>query len=145
MADIYLDELNRVLDSTSQDTPAPILIVLDPLFSFSAQTTSKVAFKRLQTTLWEPLLSSLSSGSPEDEEEERPRKRMRLNKEDALSALYRFSCLVDPPKGRLDKQALGKGVRRKLFEIAGSPDTRDSNRKKLYALWKDEASESDDD
>ncbi|RXW24032.1 hypothetical protein EST38_g1839 [Candolleomyces aberdarensis] len=146
LADIYLDELNKVLESTPQGTPAPILLILDSLFSFSAQTTSKVAFKRLQTTVWEPLLRSLSSGDAEDEEEEeeRPRKRTRLEKDDELSGLYRSSCLLEPSKGRSDKQALGKGVRRKLFEIASSPGTRDSNRKKLYTLWKEEASESDD-
>ncbi|KAF5323517.1 hypothetical protein D9611_005657 [Ephemerocybe angulata] len=150
-ADVYLEELNKVQLSASPDsTPTPLLVLLDPLFAFSTQTTSKIAFKRLKTAVLEPLLESISTEGNSDEEEdedegERPRKRTRLDEEGTLPGLHRSSCLEDPNQGSLDKATLSKGVRRKIFEVASDPTTRDSNRRQLYALWKEEGGSDSDD
>lgn len=105
---------------------------------------SKITFKRIRTSVFEQIFASLSADlqgsedSEDDEEEERPRKRTRLDEEGTLPGLHRCSTLEDPSTGRLDKTALAKGLRRRIFEVAADPATRDSNRRQLYALWKEE-------
>lgn len=147
IADVYLEELDKVQSSAPlEEAPVPLTLIIAPLLSLSAQTTSKVAFKRLRTAAWEPLLESLSPSQVESEdEEERPRKRSRVDKNGTLPGLHRNSCLDDPSHGRLNKDSLCKGVRRKIFEVASDPSTRDSNRRQLYKLWKEEGGMDSDD
>lgn len=131
-----------------EDAPVPLTLIITPLLSLSAHTTSKIAFKRLRIAAWEPLLESLSPSekdSEDEEEDERPRKRSRIDENGTWPALHRNSCLDDPSKGRLDKETLCKGVRRKIFEVASDPSTRDSNRRQLYKLWKEEGAMDSDD
>jgi ribosomal RNA-processing protein 1 len=149
LADVWLEELDKVQKSSlPEEAPAPLTTIVAPLLAFSAQTTSKIAFKRMRTAAWEPLLESLSptdADSDEEEEEERPRKRSRIDEEGTWPGVTGNSCLDDPSKGRLDREVLCKGVRRKIFEVASDPTTRDSNRRQLYKLWKEEGALDSDD
>nr|AAZ14904.1 conserved hypothetical protein [Coprinellus disseminatus] len=149
LADIYLEELDKVQNSaSSENAPVPLTLVIAPLLSLSAQTMSKITFKRLKTAAWEPLLEALSpaaEASEDEEEGERPRKRSRIDEEGTWPGLGRTSCLDDPSRGCLDKETLLKGVRRKIFDVASDPSTRDSNRRQLYTLWKEADSVQDSD
>ncbi|EAU92801.1 ribosomal RNA processing protein [Coprinopsis cinerea okayama7 len=150
LADIYLEELEKVQrKATEADKlhPIPLLLILEPFFTLSAQTTSKLTFKRVESSLWRPLFVSLSSQSDEQDEEDdgRPRKRARLDDDD-LSAVIANSCLRDPSSEKpLSREDLRKQLRRALFDVASRPETRDSSRRQLYVLYKDEEGESDDD
>jgi ribosomal RNA-processing protein 1 len=44
----------------------------------------------------------------------------------------------------MDKGQLRKGVLEYMFEVASQEDTRDSNRRKLYAICKANVDEDDD-
>lgn len=49
------------------------------------------------------------------------------------NACYVHSVSSEPEDG----VALKRKLLRKVFEVASEPDTRDSNRRKMYALWKE--------
>ncbi|TFK30908.1 ribosomal RNA processing protein [Coprinopsis marcescibilis] len=148
LADIYLEELEKVLAQQSdidKQPPVPLILVLNPFLVLATQTASKITFRRIQSALLQPLLDSLSleSGS-DDEDEARPRKRARLSQN--IPIWHNRSCLRDSATEKpLPRDVLQKQIRRALFDCASRPDTRDSSRRKLYALWKEgEGSEEDD-
>ncbi|KAG6814117.1 hypothetical protein H0H92_002112 [Tricholoma furcatifolium] len=151
LADIYLEELNKVLgalstEMSSQPLPAPIHTLLTPFLTLVAQTPVNVTYKRIQSALLDPLFSALSS--PADNEEQPASKRARLatttSEAESYPHLVSNSCYKDPrTEGRVDGPTLRKKLLRSVFEVASQPDTRDSNRRKMYALWKDGASEDD--
>ncbi|KAL0068674.1 hypothetical protein AAF712_004390 [Marasmius tenuissimus] len=146
LADVYLEELDKVLanaPSTSSSTPsAPLLFLLSPFVTLYARTPSSLTIKYLQTSLIDPLLSSLTPLDESEDENPRSRKKRRTNSgstNDAYTHLI-TNCCKDAPVDSLKKSLV-----RHLFEVASQPETRDSNRRKIYAIWKREKEDSDDD
>ena len=88
--------------------------------------------------MFEPLLNALVSET--DLEDSPPKaKRIRLSS-DMPAYLKSNACLDDPElNGQMGGAILKKKLLRKMFEIASQPETRDSNRRKMYALWKEGA------
>ncbi|KAG6901818.1 hypothetical protein C0995_007617 [Termitomyces sp. Mi166 len=150
LADIYVEELDKVLSLSTSPTdslPAPLHPLLIPFLLLAAQTPVSVTYKRIQSALMDPLFSALN---PPPEDEEPLSKRTRLTTTESQPGLY--SCVVinscyENPKteGRVDGPTLRMKLLRLVFEIASRPETRDSNRRKLYALWKDGADEFEED
>ncbi|KAH6916987.1 ribosomal RNA processing protein [Coprinopsis sp. MPI-PUGE-AT-0042] len=142
VADIYLEELDKALVKTSdaeQSLPVPILVAVEPFFNLSARTDSKLTFKRVQSTLWEPLFEAFGSEDVDDEDG-RPRKRVRRAQDAPLEALVAHSCLRDPATEKaLSRDELKRQLRKALFDVASRPETRDSSRRKLYKLYQAEA------
>ena len=63
---------------------------------------------------------------------------------EAYPNLIANACYEDPKtEGKMAGTLLRKMLLRSLFEVASQSETRDSNRRKMYALWK-EANEGDD-
>lgn len=103
----------------------------------------------MQSSILEPLLSALSYGDGDDEDESvdsRARKRPRLD--------FQFSHLVanarvavSEPDGAMSKTTLKKALLKLILDVASEEQTRDANRRKLYAFWRsyadDEAGSSD--
>ena len=55
------------------------------------------------------------------------------------------ACVDDPKgEGKVEGSVLRKRLLRRVFEVASEPETRDSNRRKMYALWKDSVDEDED-
>jgi ribosomal RNA-processing protein 1 len=55
------------------------------------------------------------------------------------------ACMDDPVgEGKVGGSLLRKLLLRKVFEVASEPETRDSNRRKMYSLWKDKARDPDE-
>jgi ribosomal RNA-processing protein 1 len=109
----------------------------------AAQTSTSITYKRIQSALFEPLLSALSLPI---EDQPRSHKRIRLMDSDteAYPNLVANACYEDPKtEGKMGGPLLRKMLLRSLFEVASQPETRDSNRRKMYGLWK-EANEGDD-
>ncbi|TRM66087.1 Nop52-domain-containing protein [Schizophyllum amplum] len=141
ISDIYLEELEKAVASSEDVSPAPLAILLSPFFLLAAGTINSRTYTRVESTIFKPLLSSLS-------EEEQPRtKRARLEAPSAQSSDY--PVLLDNSRvdyasaGKLDKSALRKGVKKAIFDVASSPETRDPSRKRMYALWQADEDEED--
>jgi ribosomal RNA-processing protein 1 len=88
--------------------------------------------------LFEPLLNALV---PETDLKDTPSKAKRIRlSSDTLAYLKSNACLEDPElDGQMEGVILKKKLLRRMFEIASQPETRDSNRRKMYALWKEGA------
>ena len=107
----------------------------------AAQTPTSTTYKRIQSALFEPLFNTLV---PETDPEDTPSKAKRIRlSSDTLAYLKSNACLEVPEiDGPMEGAILKKKLLRRMFEVASQPETRDSNRRKMYALWK-EGSEED--
>ncbi|KAJ6604828.1 nucleolar protein,Nop52-domain-containing protein [Mycena vulgaris] len=147
-ADVFIDELEKVLASASEPIlPAPLSTLLTPFFVLAARTPTSITYKRIQSELFTPLFSALSSPQPRDEDKPPAQKRMRLDpgvqQQQQYPILVSNACFDSPSEGKIDGDILRKKLLRRIFEIASEPDTRDSSRRKMYALFK-ESTEDDD-
>ena len=104
----------------------------------AAQTPTSTTYKRIQSALIEPLFDALVS--ERDLEADPPKaKRIRLSS-DTPTFLKSNACFEDPElDGHMAGAILKKKLLRRIFEIASQPETRDSNRRKMYTLWKEGA------
>lgn len=137
IADIYPEELDKALGSTPSPPPAPLASLLDPFFSLAAQASTSVAYKRIQSALFDPVLNDLAPAGRSDDGEPKT-KRIRLSTESSYPHIVSNSCYSDPTtEGHVEGAVLKKKLLRRIFEVASQPDTRDSNRRKMYALWKE--------
>jgi len=90
--------------------------------------------------LIDPLLGALS---PPDPGELLPERSKAGGTCDDFSTLLINSCL-SPSDEPLDRGQLLKGVLEYIFEVASQEDTKDSNRRKLYAICNANLDEDDD-
>lgn len=157
LSDIYVEELDKTLSilpipPATTPLPAPLSTLLTPFFTLAARTRNAVTYKRLQSALFDPLLSSLSPASTSDDEDQPPNpKRARLSPSASASPavaqyphIVENACVDDPKDGTVEPRTLRRKLLRKVFEVASEPETRDSNRRKMYALWKDGAEDEED-
>ncbi|KAJ6503362.1 nucleolar protein,Nop52-domain-containing protein [Mycena vitilis] len=143
LSDIYIEELEKTLASAPEPMlPAPLSTLLTPFFTLAARTPTSTTYKRIQSELFTPLFSALSS--PQTSEDQPPAKRMRLDPDakQQYPALVANACFDTPLEGPIEGAILRKKLLRQIFEIASEPDTRDSSRRKMYALFK-ESTEDD--
>lgn len=145
LADIYLEELEKALSNfpNPPPPPAPLYTLLRPFLILAAQTSTSMTYKRIQSALFEPLFLTLSNPI---EDQPRSAKRIRLmdGDTDLYPNLVANACYEDPnAEGKIGGALLQKMLLRSLFEVASQPETRDSNRRKMYTLWK-EMNEGDD-
>ncbi|THV07530.1 Nop52-domain-containing protein [Dendrothele bispora CBS 962.96] len=152
LSDIYLEELDKAMKTSSKDSdisPTPLKPLLIPFFRLAARTNASTTSKHLQSTLIQPLLSSFSSSS-EEPGDLRSKKRRRLNsgsdgEEPLYPSINANSCFDEPTSSSLSCPVLKQKILKEIFKIAGEPESRDSNRRRLYALWKEEKDDDDDD
>jgi ribosomal RNA-processing protein 1 len=80
-----------------------------------------------------------------EDDEPRARKRRRVDTQDTYPSIVSNACLDDASaEARLPANILRKQMLRRLFEAASHTETRDSNRRKIYALWKAERDDEDE-
>ena len=145
LSEIWLTELDKACVSASAAAPrkpVPLMSVLAPFLTLAAQTPNKVTYQQIQTNLIDPLLAALSS-PPDSDESPLPKGPKRNSAQDDFSGLLTNSCLSgsDQP---LDRSRLLKGVLEYIFEVASREDSKDSNRRKLYAICNANLDEDDD-
>ena len=140
LAEIWLQELDKA--SADSTTVVPLKLALDPFLSLAARTPNKVTYQKVQTNLIDPLLSALSP-PPESDEPPKPKRPKTNHAEDAFPHLLANSCL-SPSDEPLDKSQLRKGVLEYVFEVASQEDSKDSNRRRMYAICKANIDEDDD-
>ncbi|KAG6837685.1 hypothetical protein H0H93_004961 [Arthromyces matolae] len=143
LADVYLEELDKVcatsMSASSHPSPAPLHSLLTPFMLLAAQTPLNLTYKRIKSSLLDPLFSALSVTS---HNEEHPSKRARLEnvpeEDNAYPSLVTNACFENSSaEGRIDGPILGQKLLKSVFQLASQPSTRDANRRKMYALWKD--------
>lgn len=153
VADVYCEELEKALATPttpiSTSPPTPLYLIIIPFLSLAAQTPTSSTFKRIQSALFDPLFSALyptTLPDSEDEDEFRGKKRIRLAPSDEnYPNIVGNACYVDPTtEGKVNGRKLKQQLLRAVFDVASQPETRDSNRRKMYALWKGEAEDEDE-
>ncbi|KAJ6621185.1 nucleolar protein,Nop52-domain-containing protein [Mycena sp. CBHHK59/15] len=144
LSDIFIEELDKALAKAPEPVlPAPLSTLLTPFFTLAARTPTTTTYKRIQSELFTPLLSALSS-SPHLDDQPPAQKRIRLDPSvQQYPALVSNACFDNPSDGKIEGTILRTRLLRRVFDIASEPDTRDSSRRKMYALFK-EATEDDD-
>jgi ribosomal RNA-processing protein 1 len=144
LADIYIEELDKMLKPRVEEeeqgsvAPAPLMMLLSPFLGLAACTTSKHTYDRIVSAVLDPLLEAFSTRS--DEPPSQKRRRLSGNN---YHALVQFSCLTNA-EGILDKEALRKALLRSVFDVASEQETRDSNRRRLYAFWREHMEDEDE-
>jgi ribosomal RNA-processing protein 1 len=138
VCDIYLEELDKTL-AVPSPSPVPLSAILSPFFTLAAHTQTNTTYKHIQETILDPLFTALK---PLQAEEPSSGKRPRL--EPSYSNLVSNSCVSDTKEGALDAVKLRKALLRRLFEVASEEGTRDSNRRKMYVLFKAAKEDEDD-
>ncbi|KAI6047911.1 Nop52-domain-containing protein [Pisolithus marmoratus] len=138
LADIYLEELEKALASFNSPSPTPLLALLHPFITLAAQTPASMTYKHLENELFSPLLTALRPLRTRH-----PQKRARLPGSH-FSNILLTACKYDTStEGAIDVAALRHEVLQTLFDAASAESTRDSNRRRIYALYK-EVVEDDD-
>lgn len=108
--------------------------------TFVARTNNRQSYNRIFQELYNPLLITLSTLSQDAETPSR--KRPRLTIDMPLDNIKAHSVLEDPTKeDKVEAQTLRRAIVQRLFEVANGPDTRESNRKWMVAVWKAEMAE----
>ncbi|KAF9502356.1 Nop52-domain-containing protein [Pleurotus eryngii] len=147
LADIYTEELDKVMAAEEKSLPAPLNTLLAPFFNLAALTPNPTTYHRVQSALLEPLFRSVTTQSASHSDDNaRTTKRLRLADSESLYPhLIQNACVADPTGGKLSSVPLKQGLSKYLFRTASNPDTKDSNRRKMYTLWKEADGEDLDD
>jgi len=160
LADVYLEELDKVLASFSEeasddddddDRPspkspprAPLDALIAPFLTLLARTPSNHTFERLMSAVLEPLIQSFAP--PPGAAGEPPSKKRRRLLGTELSSLEHNSCISGSPTTSVetDKSSIHQALLKQVFAVASEQDTRDSNRRRLYKFWKSNLEDDDD-
>ncbi|RDX51869.1 Nop52-domain-containing protein [Lentinus brumalis] len=143
LSDIYLEELDKALGSPPVESPlpAPLSTLLSPFFSLASRTPTTVTYQRIQSALFDPLLTAFA---PRQDSDEPSRKRPRLSSS-TFPHLVSNACSSNPKdEGAVSTATLRKTLLKQMFDTASEPDTRDANRRRLYALWKENMEDDDE-
>jgi ribosomal RNA-processing protein 1 len=134
LADIYLEELNKVLTNADDSTlPAPLSILLAPFITLASRTNNSVTLQRVFSSLFDPLLAAIDPHTSD----EPMSKRIKLDFDTSFVHIAQNSCLRNPKEeGKLSKAELKRGIVKQMFEAASSPDVRGANRRRMHAVWK---------
>ncbi|KAI0073121.1 ribosomal RNA processing protein [Panus rudis PR-1116 ss-1] len=141
LADIYLEELDKALANppSSAPLPAPFNMLVSPFFMLAARTSNNTTYQRIQSALLDPLFDALSS----DAESHGKRSRTLAP---TLEHVVENSCSVNPKtEGALERGELKRVLLKRLFDIASEENTRDANRRKMYAFWRKTVENEDGD
>jgi len=140
LGDIYLEELEKALKESDPCCHAPLSALLGPFVDIMACTNSNITFKRLCGNILEPILDALNHTLGEEDEnnspQEPPPKRVRLS---SLTPDYTYLCqnvsgsFSNKPES---PQIVLQRILQDCFQAASRSDTRDSNRRKLYTIWR---------
>ena len=135
LAEIYLEELEKAVSASDSPIPVPILALLSPFISLAVHTPTNTTYKHLEESLFRPLLAGLRSHPP---------KRARVSDLDYPALLSNACADLPYTDGPMLHSTLRDAILQRLFAVASSEDTRDTNRRKMYALYKTAVEEDGD-
>lgn len=115
----------------------PLVTLVGPFINLAARTPNKITFDRMQNALIVPLLDALAarlavSSSTDDTELQRKRKRPT----ETYASLFDSVCKSQPENGSPDIREAAKNVLAAIFDAAGKEEAKDTNRRKMYVLWR---------
>jgi len=142
LSEVWLAELDKASAAATAQNPVPLKLVLAPFLTLAAKTPNKVTYQQVRANLIDPLLAALPP-PPELDGPPLPERSKASPTLDDFPNLLANSCL-SPPDEPSDRSRLRKGVLEYMFEVASQEDTRDSNRRKLYAICNANIDEDDD-
>jgi ribosomal RNA-processing protein 1 len=119
----------------------PLDAVLKPHITLLARTPISTVHTRILSALFTPLLNALAVAS----DTERPAKRTRT--EDPVYAhILMGSCIGEQgSEERASRKALRRGVLQALFRAAADPGANETDRRKIYKVWREEGGDDDED
>jgi len=134
LTDIYLEELDKALRATQTALPAPLIQLLQPFIDLLGQTSSNITFTRINDSVLEPILNALSCTSSSDNTSDPTHIKLCLTERD-FTSLCTNACTraISTPESPAEVRI---SLLKTVFTSASHRDTRDSNRRKLYAIWK---------
>jgi ribosomal RNA-processing protein 1 len=132
LAEIYLEELEKAVSASDSSVPVPILALLSPFIFLAAHTPTNTTYKHLEESLFRPLFAALRS---------HPKRVSGLEYPAVLSNACADVPYTDDP---MPHSTLRDAILQKLFAVASAEDTRDTNRRKMYALYKTAVEDDDD-
>lgn len=132
ICDVYLEELDKVIAAASSSdpslAPAPLFPILEPFYALAARTANNVTYKHVQATVLEPLLVACETSAASD-----------------LESLVLHACLSDPREdGNVEPTRLHARLAKRLLEVGGQQETKEANRRRMYALWRAHGAEEGD-
>ncbi|KAG9041229.1 hypothetical protein FS837_012531 [Tulasnella sp. UAMH 9824] len=129
--------------------PVPILDVIQPFLDFAARTPVKASVPRLQDAVFQPLTTALTQATSDEPPTKRPRLSAGSSPPDLSTVIARSTLEHSrhyPPKTSISTSALDskpsepteirKAVLKAILDVGGQSETREYNRKKLFAFWK---------
>jgi len=133
LSDIYLEELDK---ASGDLNPAPLSIILKPFLLLASQTPTKTVYDRIESAVIHPLVAALRLPLSTQSDEEPPSSKRQKLQSAEYTDLLSNACSTNPAGGVLQRHELRRAFLRQIFDIASKQETRDANRRKLYALWK---------
>ncbi|KAG2155550.1 Nop52-domain-containing protein [Suillus clintonianus] len=140
LSEIYFEELEKALSSSESPPPAPLSTLLSPFIGLAARTPTITTYKHIQSSLFEPLRNSLKSSSNPPS-----RKKARTSSPDYSKLLANACTSSSDSDPAMDTDAVRKSILQKIFDIASETETRDANRRRMYAFYKDAVDDDDED
>lgn len=139
LSEIYLEELEKALISSESPPPVPLSTLLLPFVGLAARTPTNTTYKHIQSSLFEPLRNSLksSSGPPS-------RKKARTSSSNYSTLLVNAYTSGSDGDRVMDLDAVRKSILQKIFDVASETETRDANRRRMYAFYKDAVDDDED-
>lgn len=138
LGEIYLEELEKALSTSDSPAPVPVIALLSPFISFAALTPTNTTYKHIEASLFRPLLAGLRPRTSN------PHKRARVSSLEYPTILSNACADVPCTDGPMLHSTLREAILQKLFAVASAEDTRDTNRRKMYALYKTAVDDDED-
>jgi len=139
LSEIYLEELEKALTSSESPPPVPLSTLLLPFIALAARTPTNTTYKHIQSSLFVPLRNLLksSSGPPS-------RKKARTSSPDYSKLLVNVCASNSDSDQAMDVDAVRKSILQEIFDVASETETRDANRRRMYAFYKDAVEDDED-
>lgn len=153
LADIWMDELEKVAVASSEQEREEVIPVVETLLPFmvgAAKSSNPLTLTRFTEAVFQPMVDACSV--PENDDAERPTKRRKVADEDiaessdeeeeeeiAYSTLASTGSVGFGATKPASKESLRQELVRRLFQEASKPTeqgVRDANRRKIYAFVK---------
>lgn len=110
----------------------------------ASKTSNNITYDRLQSSLFDPLIEALKAPQDDESLDPRPAKRLRTLAPD-LTFLCQHATYTstEEPAEPMPPPELRKALLRNIFERASHEDSRVSNRKKMYQIWRNAMEEEE--
>lgn len=119
----------------------PLDAILKPHTILLAHTPIATVHTRILSSLFTPLLNALALAS----DTERPAKRTRTD-EPVYAHVLMGSCIGEQgSETRATRKGLRRGVLQAMFRAAADPGANETDRRKIYKVWREEGGDDDDD